>query len=119
MKKAIVILALGLAVVGTIAVLRLPPKRPTHVSQSRAAIANLTMAADVYEVDTGQYPMTVQDLFANARAVPNWQGPYLDRSSLFDEWSNKLIYTRTSEGYRVLSAGRDQVLGTDDDITSF
>ena len=99
--------------------------RTEQVRVSRAHTdvkGNISMALDLYELDTGKYPTTEQGLGA-LRAQPpgvdNWRGPYLKQSPI-DPWGRVYKYvdpgTHNPQDYDLFSVGPDGVEGTNDDI---
>jgi len=85
---------------------------------ARASIAGLSSAIDLYEVDTGRYPPSLNSLIQNDGA-PNWSGPYIKGGLPLDPWGTQFAYTQADGGYKVISAGPDLAQGTADDITSW
>ena len=91
------------------------------IKATRASIAAVATAVDMYEVDTGRYPGSLDDLLSSDGS-PNWNGPYLrgGRENLVDAWATPLSYSRQGDtGYKIVSAGPDLSMGGSDDITSF
>ena len=89
-------------------------------------IANLEVALDAYEVDTGRYPTTSEGLKAlveNPSNSNDWKGPYLKRGVPKDPWKNQYIYTQPGRhntyGYDLYSWGPDEKDGGDDDIDNW
>jgi general secretion pathway protein G len=84
--------------------------------------SNLALAIDLYEVDTGEYPESLDDLIMQPSEVTNWKGPYLKKKSL-DPWSRPYVYKYPGEqntvGYDLLSMGKDGAEGGGDDITNW
>ena len=84
--------------------------------------ANIALALDLFETDTGKYPTTEQGLGA-LRAQPpnaeNWHGPYLKQDPT-DPWGTlyKYVYpgTHNTQDYDLYSVGPDGAEGTSDDI---
>lgn len=75
----------------------------------------------MYEVDTGTYPKTLQDLIQQPSDVRNWKGPYLDPPSLpIDPWGHPYVYTypgrHNSSGYDLYSLGPSGQDGAPDNI---
>ena len=90
-----------------------------RIKATRASIANICTAIDVYEVDTGRFPPTLQNLLQSS-GEPNWNGPYLRGGLPADAWGTPFGYSlRGENGYEVRSAGPDLQMSTGDDITSF
>ena len=89
-----------------------------RIKATRASIAAVCTAIDMYEVDTGRFPPSLKDLLADDGS-PNWNGPYLRGSVPTDAWSTPLSYSHQSGSYKVISGGPDTQVGSADDITSF
>lgn len=92
-----------------------------RIKATRASIAAISTQIDVYQLDTGRYPASLDNLLTSS-GEPNWSGPYLrgGKDSLVDAWGTPFSYKASSEtGYKVISAGPDLQMGSEDDITSF
>jgi general secretion pathway protein G len=86
------------------------------IRATRASIAAVCTAIDLYEVEMGTYPSGLQDL---TRATDE-HGAYIRGGVPTDSWGNTFQYTLKDRGnYIVKSAGPDGQMGTEDDITSF
>jgi len=87
---------------------------------TRATISAVATQVDVFQLDTGRYPSSLDDLITNPGHA-NWNGPYIrgGREALVDAWGNPLVYQSSADGYRIISPGSDGTVGTDQDITSF
>jgi general secretion pathway protein G len=75
----------------------------------------------MYEVDTGSYPKTLQDMVQQPADVKNWHGPYFDPPVVpEDPWGHPYVYVypgrRNTTGYDLYSMGPDGQDGTADDI---
>jgi general secretion pathway protein G len=83
----------------------------------------LSLALDLYEVDNGAFPGSLQDLIAKPADAPNWKGPYLKKGLPKDPWSNPYVYsypgTHNTSGYDLFSTGLDKQEGTEDDISNW
>jgi general secretion pathway protein G len=88
------------------------------ISATRASIKAIASAIDLYEVDTGRYPNSLQSLVSNDGA-PNWHGPYIKGGLPADAWGTPFTYSSKGEQeYEVRSAGPDMQGGSADDITN-
>jgi general secretion pathway protein G len=88
------------------------------ISSTRASIANIAAAVDLYEVDTGRYPSGLQSLVSNDGA-PNWNGPYIRGGMPSDAWGTQFQFSPSGEsGYTITSAGPDLTFGGGDDLTN-
>ena len=89
------------------------------IKATRGSIANVCLAVDTYETDTGRFPPSLQSLITNDGA-PNWNGPYIKGGLPSDSWGTAFAYTlRGDNDYEVRSAGPDMQMSTGDDLTSF
>ena len=94
--------------------------RTEQAKQSRALqdITNLKAQLNTFEVDTGSFPTSLDQLRENTTNVQNWHGPYIDKLPQ-DPWGHDYIYhppTGDSTEFQILSAGPDGQEGTADDI---
>ena len=88
------------------------------INAARTSIQGISSAIDLYEVDTGRYPSTLEALLSNDGA-PNWKGPYLRGGLKSDPWGISFAYNmKDGHNFVVRSAGPDTQLNTDDDITN-
>ncbi|MBM4142565.1 MAG: type II secretion system protein GspG [Lentisphaerae bacterium] len=92
------------------------------VHATRATIANVCAGIDLYEVDTGKYPDSLQALIS-PDGSQNWRGPYLRTPGGAlpqDAWGRNLGYSRESGArrYVVTSLGADGSAGGGDDLTN-
>lgn len=94
--------------------------RSMTISATRAEIAALSTALDIYQSDCGRYPTTEQGLkpLFKSPGIAGWRGPYLRKVPL-DGWGRELRYVSTNGQFQLLSAGADGAFQTADDITSF
>ena len=82
----------------------------------------LSLALDLFEQDTGRYPTEdegLQSLVADT-GIAGWKGPYVKGELKPDPWENEYVYSIDPDDirlYRLMSAGPDGQVGTEDDIT--
>ena len=105
------------------------PRLVGRTEQARAARAKSDLQAistslDLYELDTGQYPESLEEL--TAREAPSglsdeaknrWHGPYLKKGLPSDPWSRPYVYKKESQhnqDYDLSSLGADGQPGKDD-----
>ena len=89
--------------------------KQAKIAAAKADIeANISSALDLYEIDNGKYPASLDDLMKR-----EGRGPYLKKQPI-DPWGNKYIYQSVENGtsYTLKSYGADGVEGGGDDITS-
>jgi len=89
------------------------------IRSTRASIAAISTAVDMYEVDTGRFPSGLGAL-VNDDGAPNWSGPYLKGGRVpQDAWGQAFSFQQSGNTYKVTSGGPDMGIGGADDITSF
>lgn len=101
------------------------PRLAGRTEQAKIAVANadvstnLAMAIDIYELDTGRFPVTLDDLRNNNSNSESWKGPYIKKTPK-DPWGNTYYYvypgTHKCNDYDLYSAGYDGQPGNNDDI---
>lgn len=121
-------LLLVLVILGILAAI-VVPKFAGRTEQARVAAAQTQIAQfgtviDAFEVDTGHYPKSLNELLAAPADAQNWHGPYLKIDSIpKDPWQNDYIYkcpgTHNPSSYDIMSMGRDGRIGGDDDICNW
>ncbi len=88
-----------------------------RIKATRTSIAAICTAIDMYEVDIGRFPSSLDALAKNDGSA-NWNGPYLRGGVPADSWGTPFSYTTEGRGYRVVSGGPDLSIGSGDDITN-
>jgi hypothetical protein len=74
---------------------------------TRTNMSSLEKAIDIFIAQNGRVPKDLREIQTFSRSV------YVDT----DSWGNKIKYERISdENYRLISAGKDKIFDTDDDI---
>ncbi len=86
--------------------------------QAKIGMANIAQGLQLYKVQVNHYPTTEQGL---AALVSNpgekaWRGPYMEEKQLKDPWTTPYDYTSDGRTFEIICAGKDQTIGTDDDI---
>ncbi len=95
--------------------------KTARINATRASIAAIGSAIEVYQLDTGRFPSSLDNLLSSS-GEPNWDGPYLkgDKAAIIDSWGTPFTYKASGDNdYKVISAGPDLQTGSGDDITSF
>lgn len=118
-------LMLVVIIIGALAAMVIP-RMAGRSKQARIACAkadvtsNIPLGLDLYELDNGKYPNSLQALLANPGGLNNWNGPYIKRKPI-DPWGNEYQYKCPStrgKDYDLYSLGPDKV-ESDDDIASW
>lgn len=106
---------LVVAIIGILAAIALPRlsgrMEGSQISAAKSALSSIGSALDLYELDNGKYPSSLQDLVTQPGGAQNWQGPYLKKGLPKDPWGNNFIYqfpgTHNPHGYDLSSQGPD------------
>lgn len=82
----------------------------------------ISIALDLYEVDLGRYPESLEALVTRQGDSPRWKGPYLKKGIPKDPWGNAYVYrypgSSNPDSYDLYSLGPDAKEGSGDDITN-
>jgi general secretion pathway protein G len=85
--------------------------------------ANIASALDLYELDNGGYPQTLDNLLVDPGNARKWRGPYLKKKKgLKDPWGRPYSYRSPgvhNADYDLSSTGADGQDGTPDDVTNW
>ncbi len=80
----------------------------SKVRTARIQIEDIGAALDLYRLDTGRYPATLEGLVKDD--IPGWNGPYLKKKRVpRDPWGRAYHYRYPGEhaGYDLFSLGAD------------
>ena len=84
--------------------------------------ASLATAIDLYEMDAGSYPASLDALKSNTANSDNWRGPYIKKKAV-DPWGKPYLYEfpgkHNTNGYDLCTFGKDGKEGGGDDITNW
>jgi general secretion pathway protein G len=85
------------------------------IKACRTSIQGICTAVDMYEVDNGRYPPSLQALISSS-GEQNWNGPYIRGGVPVDPWGQPFQFTQSGNTYKVTSPGPP---GKGASITSF
>jgi len=104
------------------------PRLTGRSEEARQSVAktdiesNLALALDLYEMDNGTYPASLEALRTKPTEATNWKGPYLKKKPL-DPWGRNYVYklpgTHNPESYDLYSLGKDGQEGGADDVVNW
>jgi general secretion pathway protein G len=84
--------------------------------------SNLALAIDLYEVDMGEYPASLDDLLKAPSGATNWKGPYLKKKPL-DPWGRSYVYKNpgdhNADAYDLYSMGKGGTESSSDVISNW
>ena len=121
-------LMLVVVIIGVLAAMVIP-RLAGHTEQAKVAraksdIASIGLALDLYELDVGHYPTTLEELVAkdppsslSEEARIKWNGPYLKKGLPKDPWGRPYAFQRESQhnlDYDLSSVDSDGQPGSDD-----
>lgn len=135
MKRGFTLVELLIVVtILSILVAMVVPRLAGRTEQARKARAqadvkgNIPLALDLFELDTGRYPTTEEDLaalltqpvgIADGTDEKIWRGPYLKHPPV-DPWGRSYHYVspgvHNPQDYDLFSLGPDGTEGTRDDV---
>lgn len=78
-------------------------------------ISTLEAALDIYRLDVGEYPDTLDGLMENDTDRASWNGPYLRRAVPTDPWDNDYVYESNGREFTLISYGADGMSGGEED----
>ena len=129
MKKGFTLIELMLVVIiiGILSAM-VVPQLVGRSEQARAQAAKtdigstIPLALDLYEMDMGSYPESLEYLRSRVSSGESWRGPYLKKKPI-DPWNKQYFYKfpgeHNADGYDLYSAGKDGQPGTADDIVNW
>jgi general secretion pathway protein G len=113
-------LMLVVIIIGVLAAMVMPRlvgrSEQARVAAAKADInSNIALALDMYEMDMGHYPNSLDELLQKGSGGDNWKGPYLKKKPV-DPWGRPYDYKLSSDGldYQLCSKGPDENKAEDD-----
>ena len=104
------------------------PRLTGRSEEARRSVAktdlesNLSLALDLYEMDSGTYPEKLDDLRTKPTEATNWKGPYIKKKPL-DPWGRTYVYKfpgeHNTDSYDLYSLGKDGQEGGGDDVVNW
>ena len=119
-------LMLVVTIIGILAALVIPRiigrgQQARVTSTTADVMGGIPTALNLFEVDNGVFPKSLQDLIQQPGDARNWHGPYLGKLPV-DPWGHPYIYyypgKHNQNYFDLLSVGPDGKEGTDDDIVN-
>jgi general secretion pathway protein G len=118
-------LLLVLVILGILAAIVVPKFSGVSANANKKAAATqlstFATALDMFEVDNGHYPKSLNDLYVQPRDAQNWH-QYME-SIPVDPWQHPYVYTfpgkHRPNSYDLMSMGPDGRVGGDDDIVNW
>jgi general secretion pathway protein G len=78
-------------------------------SEAKLRIQDLAGRIEIYKLENGRYPESLQALVKQPPGAERWTGPYAKEADLKDAWGNDYRYTVPGQGkpYDIVSLGAD------------
>ena len=113
-------LMLVVIILGVLAAMVMP-KLVGRSEQARIAAAKadinsgISTGLDLFEMDIGRYPASLDELMQKGSNPDTWNGPYLKKKAI-DPWGRPYEYKQGSDGksYELCSKGPDEAKADDD-----
>ena len=86
---------------------------------AKLSMQQLSQKLQEYRIHNYRYPTTDQGLSAliTNPGSKRWRGPYTEKSKLVDPWDGEFGYESDGRNIKIISAGPDGQLGSEDDIS--
>lgn len=77
--------------------------------EAKVRIQHIVGQVEIYKLEVGKLPASLQDLVKQPAGADRWGGPYLKEPDLKDAWGNDYRYTVPGQGkaYEIVSLGAD------------
>ncbi len=80
---------------------------------AKSQVTTLAQKVEAFQMDTGRYPATLDELATEPGNAPGWLGPYAKASELNDPWGNPIAYRMPGEmgAFDLMMLGKDGKVG--------
>ena len=123
--ELLVVIGILAVIAATIAPSLLGKADDASVEAAKIQIEKLANAVELYRLEVGSYPRSLEALHRNPGDTERWRGPYVRKAKeLQDPWHNDYLYRRPGENgpFDIVSYGADGAAGgegSDADIGSW
>lgn len=115
-------LLLVLVILAVLAALVVPKftgrSQQARETAAKTDISTMETAINAFEIDTGRFPGSMEELIKAPSGVEGWRGPYLQRGIPKDPWGKEYSYKfpgqMNTAGFDLYSFGPDGRDGNDD-----
>jgi len=119
-------LMLVVIIIGVLAAMVMPRlvgrSEEARISAAKADInSNIALGLDMFEMNVGNYPATLDELMQKGSNPDTWKGPYLKKTPK-DPWGRDYNYKTPgthNNDYDLYSSGPNGIEGDNDDIGSW
>ncbi len=88
--------------------------KDARIVATRASITSIKAAIQTFEIKTGNYPKSIDELTAPIGDSP----ALLSKAGMVDAWATPFQLKLSGNDFEIRSAGPDKQMGTEDDITN-
>jgi general secretion pathway protein G len=116
--ELIVVIALVAVLAAVVAPNLLGKASDANRKSATVQIEKISNAVELYRLETGQYPESLDDLVTRPAGLERWNGPYVRKQSrLQDPWGNRLVIEVPGRNgsFDIISYGGDGRPGGDGD----
>lgn len=116
--EIIVVLALIGGIMGVVMGGIMKGSKSAKESQTQLGFGQLRSSMQMYKLAMNKFPTTEQGLRALIEnpGIAGWRGPYCDEETLKDAWHQDVQYESDGRVMKFMSAGDDEMIGTEDDL---
>jgi len=120
--EVLLVLAILVVLGSLVTVSIIQVQKSSNIKAAKSQILMLQSAVEMYQVDIGRLPETLDDLRVQPANLPNpekWH-PFMEKELPKDPWQNDYQYTQLDNGERfeIKSSGPDKAEGGADDISN-
>ena len=116
--ELIVVIALLAVLAAVVAPNLLGKASDANRQSAKIQLEKLSNAVELYRLETGRYPESLEDLVTQPQGLDRWNGPYVRKlSQLKDPWGNDVVIQQPGEHgkFDLISYGGDGEPGGEGD----
>ena len=118
--EIIIVIALLGVIMGVVVTNVIGTSDQAMVDAAKLSMQKLGTNLQTYYIHMHRFPTTDQGLAAlitNPGDTKKWRGPYVEPQKTKDPWGTEFGYESDGRKYTIISAGPDESLGTEDDVS--
>jgi general secretion pathway protein G len=117
--EVLLVLAILLVVAGAVVVNAVGVSDDANKKFAKSQISNLTNSVNLYRLNTGSYPSTLDALYSQPADIadPSKWTRVIDKPVPADPWNRPYDYKTTGTSFEIRCLGPDGQANTQDDIT--
>jgi len=99
---------LVIVIIGILAAVAAPKltgnTKKAMIAKAKAEMKGMKLAIELYEIDNGAFPPSLEALMTSPGTAVNWNGPYMDKIPQ-DPWGKPYIYSASGNNISLKCAG--------------